>query len=224
MYKAVQTTLQVNGQSWSEIPAFVAAQVLFTSKISLLEDHIFEQETVMRGVTADKRKKREEAARVTLEVAKAIAAYAARVDNPGLAKSVQVSRSKIIYTTHIRTLNMIDAIIEKGTEHLNVLEDFGIDQEKMDELQTLRDELETAVGTPRQAILSRKAATQLIKSTIKEIDAILKGQLDNLVESLRWSVPDLYLQYSDARVIYSYGTRHSDTEDGSPTQNDDYEG
>ena len=78
----------------------------------------------------------------------------------------------------------MDEVIEKATEHL-------------------------AVGSPRQALLSRKIATESIKKTIKEIDAILRGQIDNLVESLKWTSPEFHLFYINARHVMKHGNRHN---------------
>ncbi|MDX2360358.1 MAG: hypothetical protein QNK23_06105 [Crocinitomicaceae bacterium] len=221
MYKAVETVLTANGQSWSGIPAFTTAEVLFADKMSLLTSHVYEQETALRGVTINKRQKRLQAAVITVEIAHAIRAYARAINDLGLAKSMQISRSRIMYTSHLSSLNLISEVIDQAGVHITALGDYGIDQTKVDALVTLHEELVEIIGSPRMAILSRKGSTQMIKSTIQDIDGILRGQIDNLVESIKSVAPEFHLHYFNARQIYDHGTRHN-SENGSLTENDGY--
>ncbi|MDX2361833.1 MAG: hypothetical protein QNK23_13570 [Crocinitomicaceae bacterium] len=223
MYKAVETVLIANGQSWSGIPAFTTAKVLFTDKMSLLTSHVYEQETALRGVTINKRQKRFEAAEIAVEIARAICAYATAINNPGLAKSMRIFHSRIMYTSHLNSLNIISEVIDKASTHIASLGDYGIDQTKVDALIAIHGELLEIIGTPRMAILSRKGSTQMIKSTIQDIDGILRGQIDNLVESIKSMAPEFYLHYFNARQIYDHGKRHN-SENGSLTENDGYGG
>jgi hypothetical protein len=92
------------------------------------------------------------------------------------------------------------------------LDDYGVDQTTVDELQTHRDELEAQLGAPRNAIVERKTLTGQIRSLRREIDAILNLQLDKLMEFLREEHPGFFASYKNARVTIDQPATHSSSE------------
>ena len=209
MYKAVKDYLEANGGSWSGMPAFENAYTQFIEKLSQLERYAFKQSTAVMGITDTVHQKRAEVASRTSEIAGAILAYAADEGNLELERFADVSMSKVKHTPILTGIQNVERIITAAEEYLAELEDYGVDQEKIDILKALRDELVVLTITPRKAILSRKSATQSIERVVREIDGILRRKMDKLALSLRSTAPQFYVDYQNARFVVDYGTRQN---------------
>lgn len=223
MYEAVKEFLEANGQSWSGIPAFGNTFNVFTEKLSKMKTYAYSQAAALTGVRSTKQQKLEETAELAVEVAGAVFAYASSVQNVELMAYMKVSNWKIVHNSKFNSLYFVAQVIEKAAMYQKQIDDFGVNEAKLNKLIVLHDELEAVLKAERQAMLSRKLATASIRELVSDIDAVLNHQLDKLALSLRSSEPKFYTGYTDARIVIDRGIRHrKPKQDESPNQNDAY--
>lgn len=204
-----------NQSSWNGFPAFAAMVGEFSGKLQELEDLCYQQGNVLPGVTVAKntlRKQTTENARVIIG---ALKAYALVTGDAELSARADLTQSDLHRMPHLVFKQQLDAILQLANEHLTELADFGIDQLKVDALQTLRDECDLVFNSPRQAIIDRKTLTESIRQRVKAMDRMLKKGLDALMISFKESVPDFYFHYKSARIIIDAKGK-SRTGNGSP--------
>lgn len=220
MYQTVQQSVEAS-TSWNGLTAFESAYTAFSAKMLLLEELAQQQVLALKGVKPVKTAKREKLAKKAAEVVAALKAFASATDNPGLIGMLNFRISKFQHGAAQLSLQLIGMVIEQATIHLNDLGAFGVDQAKINEVITLRDEFVAVLNSPRTAIVDRKVITLKIDELVNEIDAILKDQMDNLVVLLDQTDHAFFLNYNAARVIVDHKAHHSSAIDpggGDPGQ------
>lgn len=209
MYKAVRTAIENHNAAWNSLSAFTPLYNEFIAQLSLLQTKAYEQALVTVGVSAIKEQKRETVADIAFSMASSITAFAVVNDKPELIAQVKISRWELLKTNKVRCLQLVDQVIEKSIEHLAGLSPYGIEQQNVDDLITLREELEGLLNAPRNAILERKFRTSQIEKIAKGIDHLLRNKLDKLVEVVRTSQPAFYEQFHNARAIIDLKAHHA---------------
>lgn len=201
MYKAVKTVIAENNAAWTGLQAFADAFGTFSEKVELLEQHSYNQSLALVGVSAVKDVKKEMAADRAHAISSSLGAYAVLNSDVELINQMKISHYDLRNAPRSRVIQLLDLIIVKATEHVNDLGAFGVDQAGIDELQLLRDELDALLSAPRNAIISRKVLTQQIRLLERDIDALLKLQMDKLMVVLKQEHPDFFAAYRNARII-----------------------
>lgn len=221
MYKAVQTVIAENNSAWAGFPAFETAVQQLTDKITLLEQSGYNQAFATVGVSALRDAKREAAADRFQAIASSITAYAVVSNKPELIEQMKISKWDLLQGSAVRMLQRVDLIIAKATEHLGELAPYAIDQTVLDELITTRDELNTLLTSPRQAIVSRKTTTAQLTVLSRDINDMIKLRLDNLMEMIKFEHPEFFAAYQNARIIVD--TRGRKRGDGGSSNTLGYE-
>lgn len=200
MYKAVKSVIAKNAGAWAGLPAFESVFITFQSKVDQLEQLGYNQRFLTVGVIPLKNAKREEAGERFHAIVSSIMAYAVISKKVDLYNQMKISKWEIIKGARQDALRTADFILAKATEHLSELAPYGIDQQVVDELQVLRDELYAQLDAPRNAVVERKTATAQLNAITKELNLILKLQLDKLMEIIKADAPEFYAAYKNARI------------------------
>lgn len=211
MYKSVKTVIAGKEALWNGLPAFVNSYATFSEKLQTLETHAYNQQLALVGVSAVKNSKREAVADRAYAMSSSLAAFAVLSNNVELIDQMKISKYELQRAPKSRILQHLDLILIKATEFVSQLGDFGVDQTSIDELQVLRDELDIMLSAPRNAIVERKVLTQQIKMLMKDIDALLKFQLDKLMVVLAEEHPEFFAAYKNVRMIVDHRNRRSGT-------------
>lgn len=201
MYNAVISVVNGNSNLWSGLPAFTNVFGLLNQKVTALQQAAYGQSLALVGVSAVKNAKKEIISGKTMVIVSSIAAYAAVNKDVELFNKMKISKSQLETAAIAELKQKIDLVLNKANELVNDLGDYGVNQGMIDELQTLRDELDTLLVSPRKAIVERKVLTRKTALLIKEIDLMLKLQLDKLMVVLKEANPDFFAAYVGARVI-----------------------
>ncbi len=213
MYKAVRTVLENHEAIWNNVPAFSQSHSAFIQKLNAIEQKSFEQSLATIGISAAKDEKRRIVGEKTFAISSGMVAFAVMTNDATLLKQMDIGRKAIFQASKVNLLQMIDRVIAKASEFGNELTDFGVDQQSVAELQTLRDELETQLNAPRNAVIDRKGFTQQISALRRDLDRILRLQLDKLMFVLREEHPDFFAAYTNARVIVDHKNRGAGSEE-----------
>jgi hypothetical protein len=219
MYKSVKTILMANQAEWSPLQAFTTSVQSFTTLLASLEQSGYQQNLALVGVSAVKNAKRAIVVDKAYALSSALAAYAVVNNDVELVNQMKIAKYDLEVASKSLVLVLVDRILSRASDFVGQLDSFGVTQASIDELVILRNELDGQLGAARNAIIDRKGQTLRIKSLIKEIDIILKLQLDKLMIVLKEDHLDFFIDYKNARMIIDYGNRSAqnpERDDGPP--------
>ncbi len=201
MYQAVMRVIQSNNASWNGLVAFEDAVTRFSQKVTELENLTYKKSKALMGMKSKRDKKREEVAEQAQYVANALCAYASKIGDEKLKVDSHYSPTRLKYSPVSVFLQIVNGLINAANDHLADLEDYGVNQAKVDDLTLAHMEFIEIGNLPRQAVVSRKVMTRKIKETVSEIDGVLNDQLDKLIVLLTDQDPTFVMTYEGARTI-----------------------
>jgi hypothetical protein len=217
MYYVVRKVCTDNNSVWSGLTAYATAFGNFTANITALEAALEKQLQATTGYAKNKRATEEAMVDKAIEIAKAVFAYAKNQNDTVLQAKVNYSRSDLLRERDSVTMQLCQGVKDEAQPLVGALGPYGVTNTDLTQLQTLIDAFDAANPTPRAAITSRKRATDAISKLEKDIDDILKGVMDPLMENFKATQPDFYKLYFDARIIVDTGSRSSDDDASTPT-------
>lgn len=204
MYHSVQKVLQHNSASWNGLAAFENAVTRFGQHITLLEQLTYQKTKSMLGVKSKRDQKRRELAKLSLSVANAVYAYAVNIKDEKLKAEVKYNSSQLKYGKITTFLQLVNGLIAKANEHADAIAEYGVNQSMIDDLTLVYMEFVEIADLPRQATVSRKMITHQISIKLKDIDDVLKNQLDKLIVLFKDSAPEFVMTFEGARVIIDH--------------------
>jgi len=201
MYLVVSAHLTENQTVWQAVPAFVNAENAFRAEVDGIQSLAQAQDQPSAGVTADKQRLRGEMAEAAMPVVGALKTLAAVTSDGDLAAQAGLTRSDFVYGRDTQAADRADIVHDLAAARAADLADYGIAQAQIDSLRTVIDAYRDVLTRPREVIAATAAATAQLDEAFARADAVLTGQLDNLVELFRQSQAAFYLGYQNARQI-----------------------
>lgn len=215
MNLTVQKVCRDNQSIWIGIPAFETAFNEFESLQEKISNTLGKQGSNIKGVTQDKTAVRKALADITLEVARALFAYASDKNDLSLKARADVTGSDLEHTRGSETLAICQTVFNEVQTLTDQLVSYGITQNEMNDFMNIIDAFSTLLPAPRTAISERKGATDELAKLFAKTDHILKEKLDKLILKFKISNPEFYRLYFDARIIVDIGGRHQAHADNS---------
>lgn len=204
MYRAVRQVVQKYNSSWTGLVAFENAVNQFAQKVTELENLTYQKTKSLMGVTSKRDAHRIKTGELALQVANAIYAYASSIENDELKAKMHYTPSAMKYSPNMRFISAVEGILNKAKLMASDLVPFGIDQDKIDDLELAYLEMVEILNLPRQAVVSRKVIGEKIDNVITDLDTVLKDQLDRLIVLLKEDELDFVLTYEGARTIVNH--------------------
>jgi len=111
-------------------------------------------------------------------------------------------------------------IHEAAQAHLPELASYGVTAETLATLLSRIDVAEALLQQPRLSVVERRAATQQIETRLREVEGLLKLEIDRLVLQLQESQPGFYAAYVAARSVVDHrgGKRQKETTSESESE------
>ena len=204
MYKLVVKTCTENPAAIGGVGSLQAVLDALTQKVEDLELLAAEQAAVTLGIKEEKNKHRLATLAKLEGIAGALKALATATGDHVLKTKIAFTPSRLRTGSSLNTLLIIDRVIAAATTHSAQLQTSGIVPADIAELQLLRDGLDAQFLAVRNVIAERKTKTNDVRALIREIDQLLKGQLDNLLLVVRTTNPTFFDRYQAARMIVEY--------------------
>lgn len=218
MYKSVEMVLASNSSIWTGIQAFTNAHDNFIAKLVELRQLSFEQDSELLGVKDVKDRERIETAEKAWRIAGSLRSLAYDSKDTVLKARMKFAASELRYSNVSVTLELLERVRTAATDHAPELVERGILQADIDDYVDSCDRLTTAFGTTRNAILNRKEQTKQITDHIREIDDLLKNNLDQLVEVQKKAHPKFVARYHSARMVIDHpGKKNNPLDPGAAT-------
>lgn len=201
MYHAVANHCNNNTSITSTIPAFHNAVTLFNTKINSLLNAVRSHAQVLSGIASDKLQAKTTLARQAADIAAAVFAYAASINNYTLKEQVNFSVRKIIRTKDELVASLCFNIHSAASTHVAALASYGITPAKLAGFSNTISNYTSMVSLPRNAVSLRVAYKKEIDTLIRQTDQLLKNQLDKLSLQFKTSHPGFYYAYKSNRII-----------------------
>jgi hypothetical protein len=208
MYVTVLQFLAENTAVWAAFIAFGNAVTLLIGKVAALQEQVAIQATHIVGYAVTKRIKKNNLAEKVYEVCGALKAYATLIGDNVLYDFADYTLTELKKQPDNVLTQTANNMYNKANSLVGSLGDYGIDAAYLTAFQTQIADYVSFVESPRLARIARKTATVNIKLLIKEIDAILKNQLDMLILPIKVLNPDFFIGYDSAKMILDIGHHH----------------
>jgi len=221
MYRAAEKHVDDNASIIAANPAFQTAFNKFKPNITAVAGTAQQKSAALTGIAADKSNSKQTLCRLAADIAGVIYAYTAANANNTLKDEMNLSVSKLQRTRDEELAPRCQNIHDKGTANLAALADFGITAAILANLQTAINNYSAETPKPRTALSGRKTANANLAALFKETDAILKDQLDKLVELFRAANPDFVQTYESTRIIVDPPTKTKASKDAAKETDDD---
>jgi len=204
MYQGVELVCIEHQDAWNGILAFVQTFQLFVGKLSVFKQKAYLHTNATIGVREVKDVERANVVKKAQVIASALRSLSSLQSDVKLNAQLRFSYTRLMQCNATRLQQYLDTIMDVATAHIEDLPDYGITQAKLDELQLLRNQLEQTLLTTRNAIVVRKSLTAELELLSREIDQLLKVNLDQLMLVIGADDPEFYRQYQAARLIVDH--------------------
>ncbi|MDX2362372.1 MAG: hypothetical protein QNK23_16305 [Crocinitomicaceae bacterium] len=204
MYNQVVLIISEHSSIWQANVPFTEAYSTFSQGVIGLKEFVNSQFALKGKLSIHKREMKEELTEVALRIQRVIVFYAAKSEQLTLLESVKRTPSFWRRTTETNRLSQAERLSSLLEEHLPALQDFGLEQSDLDELNAKINAYTEALSGPRSAIVHRGQFTASIDTSISELDDLLKLQMDTFVKSLTVTHPDFVSLFLRARNIVNY--------------------
>ncbi len=217
MYRAVELICNNNATITKSNAAFKAVFAIFVSKIAVLlaSQTVVSKQT--KGIVTDKKTLKKILAKNAADIAALVFSYATRTKNQTLKQIVNYAMSDIEKLAAELVVPTCANIKKAAEDNLKDLADYGVTAAMLTDLQTDMDNFSGASPKPKVAKATKTTENANIKSTIKEVDALLKDEMDKLIVNFKKNNPDFVSDYFNARVIIDPGSNGGNKK--TPTDN-----
>jgi hypothetical protein len=141
------------------------------------------------------------------EVAGAVHACAVATGNVELAAKVDFGRAELTRGADKTVINRAEELHGIASAVVQSLKDYGVNQTKLDALETKIESFRKTHSAPRQRVTQSSAATSQLAKLLSEFNDLLGARLDRLMVQFKTSAPDFFNEYQSARVIVYPATR-----------------
>lgn len=201
MYQAVRHVLNEHGSIIQGMPAMLVAANAFNAQLTELETLTQERRNVLSGVKASRDFKRQRLEESAFTLGKALVALAATNGDASLLEQSKWSRSALRYASIFDVIMVANQIWENAASNATALEAFGITSGIIDDLGLYLMDFQAVAASPRTTIVRKKSMTYEVKLLMKQIDELLRTQIDNIVVLFSESSPRFVSDYKGARSI-----------------------
>ena len=199
-YIAAEAVLRGNPEV-ANVPGLPAKLAAFSNRIA----EIHELALIQGQPLAVSRARREalfaSMNQLTRKVAAAVMNVARDRKSEELAAAVQFKRSTLRYARPPERLWLARRVLTAAQSVPDGLATYGVTGDTLAEFQARIDAASDGVHMARTTVTARRAATERLRVMLRETDAMLREELDPLVEQLAENQPQFHADYRAAREV-----------------------
>lgn len=144
-----------------------------------------------------------------MHVARAMSVLSVKTGNEPLRAETDVTANGLLRMRQTRTLQYCTRLSGIAREYVEELAVYGVTGEMLDELDAAIEQVKSAVADQVNRNAQQKTARLRLSDTLESARAILKSELDFLIELVKVRDPSLYDQYKAVRGVRNLGKRHA---------------
>ncbi|MBK7945202.1 MAG: hypothetical protein IPJ85_07830 [Flavobacteriales bacterium] len=196
--------------TWTGVLGYKKAQDELVVNVGSIVAASAVQETNMKGAALDKRFKRQAMTVKTVEVARAVFAYAEDIGDLVLREKMNLSPNDLNRKRDAVVQALAQGVRDVANGLIASLGDYGLVAADITALQAAIDAYANVVSAPRNAAVVRKGATAEIDTLMKDSMKILNNRMDKLMPEFETSAPEFFQEYFAARIIVDNGGAQSE--------------
>lgn len=127
--------------------------------------------------------------------------YAEETKLPLLANKVRVRPSAFRVVRPEQRVQLAQMIHDAVVPVVAQLADHGVTAATLTSLQAAVDAAQRVLSAPREATVSRRAATEQLRDAFRAVDAVVENHFEPLLFPLKETHPEFYRRYKAARMI-----------------------
>jgi len=206
MYKSVEAHCNTNQTIIATSVAFLASFNAFVAKLASLFTNETSAQKKTKGVALDKDGLKQVLIQAAYDIASVVFAYASKTKNETLRQSVSFTITDLDRLKDEFIVPVCTNIKAAANTNLTALADYGVTAAKLTALQTAMDNYAGATPKPRLAKTQKTTDNKNVRAIMKEIDDILKNEMDKTVVVFRAANPNFVTKYTEVRKIVDPGT------------------
>jgi hypothetical protein len=218
MFKTVADYLDSNNAVWNGMAPMTVSLQAFKGKIVDAENAAQEQETP-KGVTDSKAAARDELEDVLFLTCEALGVLGHMSNDHELLAVTDLARSDLDRLPDDELITRAKVVLDRANARKTELATLQVTQENLQELTLRLQQFSNQKTQPRMASAGRAALTQSLESLIREVNSILRDQIDRLVNLFSRTNPEFVAGYRAARVVVDRVATHKTKTAGSAPPN-----
>lgn len=213
MLKTVESCLDDHNPVWSGMALMQTAVTDYKAKLISIDRTAQLQETPS-GAGDEKEETRDALEDVLFLRCEALAVLANSINDHDLLALVALTRSTLQRFNDEELSNRAATVLTEANARKTALAGLNVTQANLDELEQALERFNEIKTSPRAATTARKVQTASLATLIREAIAILRDQIDRMVNLFSPTNPDFVAEYRAARVIIDRGVRHKEAAAG----------
>ena len=187
---------------YSGVPAMVSAVSALNADIENIREVVKAQGKInLSASTLEKRVAEKKMIEPSVKMANALYVMGFTTDNPDLITLQNTSERSFYSVSGNTAIALAKRILELSSKYADQLKDYGIDSDKMDEIEEAINEFQTLIAKPMDTIGERKQKTTNLAQLFAVLDSTFYDRLDKLMVLFKQTSPDFYGEYKTARNI-----------------------
>jgi len=172
-----------------------------------IEKKIGSQKANIKGMTKEKKEIKKQLAEETVIIAGALYNYALKEGNIPLSTEMDISPSQITKLKDEIILPFVTKIYVSAKENLVKLDDYGIDQNKLDVYQLLITSFNNKKQSPKTGISVKHSQTAALDKLTKSAKKIIDKKLDKMMLQFKKTDTEMYDYYISTSKIEKTGSK-----------------
>ena len=216
MYEAVSALLDANTAKTSSMTAFAAAFNNFKDIMESINEKNIQKGSVTAGKTMLKNQQQLDLIEATVPIAAALFALATATNDLHIKEVANVKKGTLQNLRDTELTDKITLIKNTADAQAAPLVAYGVNAAAIAALDTKLSAYNLALGGKESSFATKSAAGQVLSGLFDKSDAILKDQLDRMMEMFKPSDEQFYLEYKSAREIRDLGHRIDEPDEPTP--------
>lgn len=216
MYQSVTSLLDANTTKTASMSAFATALSNFKDILSTISEKNIQKETATAGKTTLKNQQQSELITSAVPIAGALYALGTATNDPRVQALGDIKKG---YLSNLRDTELTDVVTNiknLADGYAAALAAYGVTAVSITALETKLTAYSAALGGKESSFSTKVAAGRVLSDIFDDADAILKDQLDRMMEMFAPSDQQFYQEYKSAREIKDLGHRFDEPEDPTP--------
>lgn len=201
MYDTVLSFLDSNSALWSSILKVGEFKNQFTDVVVQIDTAQYAQQQAQVFLGKNKTQIKSVVAQKADILNDSLEAFAVVTGDKKLENKMAASYSELYQMRNADFIPAIKTIVEAAEAHLEVLSEYGITAEQVEDLKTDFDGFLEINGQPRAFRVASVQATKDLELFFSEANDILDNKLDKVMSIFKRRDPGFYNGYQAARVI-----------------------
>jgi hypothetical protein len=175
-----------------------------------------QKDSVTAGKTSLKNQQQLDLIEATVPIAAALYALATATNDLHIKEIANVKKGTLQNLRDTELTDKITLIKNTADAQAAPLAAYGVNAAAIAALDTKLSTYNLALGGKESSFAVKSAAGQVLSDLFNQADAVLKDQLDRMMEMFKPSDDQFYLEYKSAREIKDLGHRFDEPDEPTP--------